>query len=69
MTNTTNTATLLKTVDGHVRAYPVAEVAVTSVWGAGRLVYATDDGFVGLQLDGETRIDEYPAECVKPVEL
>lgn len=33
--------------------------------GAGALLYATDDGWVGVRLDGETRADEWPAESVE----
>ena len=38
--------------------------AVTSMWGAGRLVSLTEDGWAEVQLEGETRRDEYPAEHV-----
>lgn len=34
--------------------------------GVGLLRYVTDDGFVGVQLDGETRVDEYQAFQVQP---
>lgn len=43
-------------------AYPQDEIRVTGMWGNGRLIYVTEDGWCGVQLDGETRIDEYPAE-------
>jgi hypothetical protein len=58
MTNT-NRADLV--IDGN-RAYPTAEIRVQGIWGQGRLVYATRDGWCGVQLDGETRVDEYPAQ-------
>lgn len=48
-------------------AYPMDEIRVTSMWGDGRLIYATEDGWIGIMLDGETRIDEYPAEHVTRV--
>jgi hypothetical protein len=38
---------------------------VTSMWGAGVMVYAKSDGWVGIRLDGETRVDEYPVEHVR----
>lgn len=47
------------------RWYPQAQVRITSMWGDGVLVYLTSDGFVGVRLDGETRVDEYPGEHVK----
>lgn len=49
-------------------AYPALEVRVVSGWGAGRLVYATDDGWFAVQLDGESRIDEYPAQYWRRVD-
>jgi hypothetical protein len=51
---------LLKTSGDHRRAYPLAAVRVSTHLGAGQLVYATDDQYLGVQLDGETRVDEYP---------
>jgi hypothetical protein len=50
--------------NGHKRFYPAAATAVTSMWGRGQLVSVTDDGWAEVQLDGETRRDEYPAEHV-----
>lgn len=44
------------------KAYPTDEIRVDGMWGNGRLVYVTEDGWCGIMLDGETRIDEYPAE-------
>lgn len=43
-------------------AYPMADVRTSGMWGTGRLIYVTPDGYCGVMLDGETRIDEYPAE-------
>jgi hypothetical protein len=43
-------------------AYPMADVRTAGMWGTGRLIYVTPDGYCGVMLDGETRIDEYPAE-------
>ncbi len=58
------TTTLIKTVDGHRRAYPLVQPRITTHCGSGTLVYATDDGYLGVRLDGETRIDEYsPRVC------
>lgn len=45
-------------------AYPEATVRITSGWGQGTLVYATNDGWLGIKLDGSESIDEYPAEFV-----
>lgn len=44
------------------KAYPTTEIRVDGMWGMGRLIYITEDGWCGIQLDGETRIDEYPGE-------
>jgi hypothetical protein len=64
MGNTTNM--LIKREGGHLRAYPLTSVPVrvATNLGPGALVYATDDGFLGCRLDGETRVDEYSAEQV-----
>jgi hypothetical protein len=43
-------------------AYPQDEIRVDGMWGMGRLIYVTEDGWCGIRLDGETRIDEYPAD-------
>lgn len=58
---------MLITTEANARrkAYPLTSHRVTSRWGTGRLVYATSDGYVGLELDGETRVDEYPAQHVR----
>jgi hypothetical protein len=56
---------LLKTCpdrESRTLAYPIEPIRVTGMWGSGRIVYATDDGWIGVCLDGETRVDEYPAE-------
>ena len=34
------------------------------MWGGGQLISVTTDGFAEVQLDGETRSDEYPATHV-----
>lgn len=58
-------ALVITQVGAHQRAYPAsATVRVATHLGEGVLVYATDDGYIGVQLDGETRIDEYLAEWV-----
>lgn len=44
------------------KAYPLDTIRVDGMWGMGRLIYVTPDGYAGIMLDGETRIDEYPAE-------
>jgi hypothetical protein len=53
---------LLKTRGTRQLAYSAQPARATGIWGSGRVVYATDDGWVGVCLDGETRVDEYPAE-------
>ena len=37
---------------------------VTTMQGAGTALYLTRDGWIGVRLDGETRVDEYPIEHV-----
>lgn len=37
---------------------------VRSMWGVGVVTYMRDDGWVGVRLDGERRVDEYPIEHV-----
>lgn len=44
------------------KAYPLDAIRVDGMWGMGRLIYVTPDGYAGIQLDGEKRVDEYPAE-------
>lgn len=46
------------------RTYPTNTIRVRTTCGDGVLVYGTADGFCGVQLDGETRVDEYAAEHV-----
>lgn len=55
---------VIKSAGGRRRAYPAVSPRVQTHIGSGRLIYGTDDGYLGVQLDGETRIDEYPAELV-----
>lgn len=55
---------LIKTIDGRRRTYPLSQPRVTTLRGAGLLVYGTSDGWCGVRLDGEVRVDEYPAEQV-----
>ena len=50
--------------DRHERICPTTTVRVTTHLGAGRLVSVTEDGWCEVQLDGETRRDEYPVEVV-----
>jgi hypothetical protein len=50
-------------------AYPMTEVRTDGMWGMGTLIYVTPDGFCGVMMDGETRIDEYPAEHLNIVEI
>ena len=59
--------TLLLVADrDRLRAYPQAAARVRTSCGLGALVYATDDGWLGVRLDGERRVDEYPArECAR----
>jgi hypothetical protein len=45
-------------------AYPCTEVRTSGMWGNGTLIYVTPDGYCGIMLDGETRIDEYPGEHI-----
>lgn len=65
--HTTQTAPSLLLVPSSrgTRAYPTAPVRVTSMWGQGFLSYLTDDGYAAVLIDGETRLDEYPADMVK----
>ncbi|HKQ66012.1 MAG TPA: hypothetical protein VJZ73_13440 [Methylomirabilota bacterium] len=51
--------------DRHARIEPCTPVRVTTHLGAGVLVSVTDDAWVEVQLDGETRQDEYPIELVE----
>jgi len=55
---------LLANRNGHNRFYPAEATPVTSMWGRGQLVSVTEDGWAEVQLEGETRRDEYPAEHV-----
>ena len=50
-------------------AYPCTEVRTDGMWGMGTLIYVTPDGYCGVMMDGETRIDEYPAEHLNIVEV
>lgn len=49
---------------GRRRAYPLESITVRTNLGPGRLSYLTEDGWLGVQLDGEQRVDEYPIEQV-----
>lgn len=60
-----NIDTLIRWDRGHTRAYPLAPIRVRTDLGDGRLVSLTDDGWAEVELDGETRRDEYPAERVE----
>lgn len=33
---------------------------VVGMWGVGTVAYVSSGGWIGVRLDGETRIDEYP---------
>ncbi|HKP08306.1 MAG TPA: hypothetical protein VJU58_13720 [Microbacterium sp.] len=55
---------LLTVSGGHRRAYPLDLVRVVTHLGAGRLVYVSDDRWIGVQLDGESRVDEYQPSSV-----
>lgn len=57
-------APVLANRDRHERICPTAAVRVTTNLGTGRLVSVTEDGWCEVQLDGETRRDEYPIEVV-----
>lgn len=57
---------LIKQVGAHSRTYPLVQPRVRTHLGEGALVYATEDGYLGVRLDGETRVDEYPvAWCTR----
>jgi hypothetical protein len=58
---------LLAQVGGRLRAYPVNPVRVATHLGEGQLVYATDDNWFGVRLDGERRVDEYLPEQLSVV--
>lgn len=61
--------TLLLTKRGNRRlAVLTTSRRVRSMWGSGQLRYLTDDGHVGVQLDGETRVDEYSAAHVEVIQ-
>jgi len=47
-------------------AYAIgAVIRVRTVHGDGQLIYVTDDLYLGIRLDGETRTDEYRAAAVQ----
>ena len=48
--------------------YLATAVRVTSMWGSGQLIYATNDGWVGVRLDGECGVYEYPAAHINRVD-
>lgn len=50
---------------GHLRVYPLAPVRVRTHLGDGRLISLTADQWAEIQLDGETRTDEYAADRVE----
>ena len=57
---------LLVADQDRLRAYPNVIARVRTTCGPGVIVYATDDGWLGVRLDGERRVDEYPArECAR----
>lgn len=75
MTNTTTAIESIETIsagrdgmiahhDGHRRFYPAESIEVISMWGRGKLISVTADGYAEVRLEGETRRDEYPAEHV-----
>lgn len=45
-------------------AYLTKKVMVHTTQGIGELVYGTQDGYCGVRLLGETRIDEYPMDAI-----
>lgn len=52
--------------NGHARIAPLhAVIRVLTHLGPGVLVTVTDDAWVEVRLDGETRCDEYPIELVQ----
>ena len=54
--------TLLLVADrDRLRAYPQAAARVRTSCGLGVVVYGTDDGWLGVRIDGERRVDEFPA--------
>lgn len=75
MTNTTTAIETIETIadtrdgmiahrNGHKRFVPAESIRVTSMWGQGQLVSVTADGWAEVRMDGESRLDEYPAEHV-----
>ena len=56
---------MLHNRDGHDRLQLASDLRVLTHLGAGVLVSLTDDGWCEVQLDGETRVDEYPVELVE----
>jgi hypothetical protein len=54
------------TRDGHERVAPGSKAVAVKVGAkVGNLISVTDDGWVEIQLAGETRRDEYPIEQVE----
>lgn len=57
---------LIKHEGGKYRSYPLSQTRVRTHLGDGAIVYADEDGYLGIRLDGETRIDEYlPEWCTR----
>jgi len=49
-------------------AYVVGSIIrIRTIKGAGDLIYVTDDLYLGVKLDGETRIDEYRGDACQAV--
>lgn len=59
---------LLSPCGNKLRAYLVgAKTHVATLGGTGLLVYLTSDGYLGVRLAGESRVDEWPAEQCRVV--
>jgi len=61
-------ATLLARRGSRRLAYAIGStIRIRTNSGTGNLVYVTDDLYLGVRLDGETRVDEYAPEICKSV--
>ncbi len=61
-------ATLLARRGSRRLAYAIGStIRIRTNCGTGNLVYVTDDLYLGVRLDGETRVDEYAPEICKAV--
>jgi hypothetical protein len=59
---------LITTKNSRQVAYAIgAIIRIRTNCGTGNLVYVTDDLYLGVKLDGETRIDEYHSAACQAV--